>query len=109
MELNDLFVSYKQVDPVLFHFDEPTLPQPIYLNAERAKQVTSEEPEEAEDRSTWSVNESDMSTWKVKGSGIAKESHVAASAESQPVAPVNTATSSSSISSALSSSSSSSS
>lgn len=73
MELNDLFVSYKQVDPVLFQFDKPTLPQPIYLNAERAKQVTSEEPAEAEDMSTWSVNESDMSTWKVKGSEIYQE------------------------------------
>ena len=66
MELSDLFVSYKQVDPVLFQIDKPTLPQPIYLNAERAKQVTSEEPTEAEDMSTWSVNGSDMSTWKVR-------------------------------------------
>lgn len=66
MELSDLFVSYKQVDPVSFHFNKPTLPQPIYLNAERAKQVTSEEPSEAEDMSTWSVDGSDMSTWKVR-------------------------------------------
>lgn len=66
MELSDLFVSYKQVDPVSFSFIEPTLPQPIYLNAERAKQVTSEEPAEAEDMSTWSVDGSDMSTWKVR-------------------------------------------
>lgn len=96
MELNDLFVSYKQVDPVLFHFDEPTLPQPIYLNAERAKQVTSEEPAEAEDMSTWSVNESDMSTWKVKGSDIPQETSVPASSESQPGVPVTTSALSSS-------------
>ena len=69
MELNDLFVSYKQVDPVSFQFIEPTLPQPIYLNAERAKQVTSEEPAEAEDMSTWSVKGDDMSTWKVMDYG----------------------------------------
>mgnify|MGYP003294338683 CR=1 FL=1 len=96
MELSDLFVSYKQVDPVLFHFDEPTLPQPIYLNAERAKQVTSEEPAEAEDMSTWSVNGSDMSTWKVKGSDVPQETSVPASSESQPVVPVTTSSSSSS-------------
>ena len=93
MELNDLFVSYKQVDPVLFHFDEPTLPQPIYLNAERAKQVTSEEPVEAEDMSTWSVNESDISTWKVKGSDIPQETAVTVSPESTPVVPVTTSSS----------------
>lgn len=93
MELNDLFVSYKQVDPVSFHIDEPTLPQPIYLNAERAKQVTSEEPAEAEDMSTWSVNGSDMATWKVKGSGIPQETAGTVSPESTPDVPVTTSSS----------------
>lgn len=84
MELSDLFVSYKQVDPVSFQFIEPTLPQPIYLNAERAKQVTSEDPAESEDMSTWSVDESDMSTWKVKGSYIPQEAAVTMTQESEP-------------------------
>lgn len=84
MELSDLFVSYKQVDPVSFHFNKPTLPQPIYLNAERAKQVTSEEPAEAEDMSTWSVDGSDMATWKVKGSDISQENSVPEPLKSQP-------------------------
>lgn len=83
MELSDLFVSYKQVDPVSFHFNKPTLPQPIYLNAERAKQVTSEEPAEAEDMSTWSVDGSDMSTWKVKGSDISPENSATENSKSR--------------------------
>ena len=93
MELSDLFVSYKQVDPVSFYFQKPTLPQPIYINAERAKQVTSEEPVEAEDMSTWSVDGSDMSTWKVKGSDIPQETSATVSPESTPVAPVTTSSS----------------
>lgn len=94
MELSDLFVSYKQVDPVSFHFNKPTLPQPIYLNAERAKQVTSEEPAEAEDMSTWSVDGSDMPTWKVKGSDISQENSVTETLKSQPTSPTSSSESS---------------
>jgi flagellum-specific peptidoglycan hydrolase FlgJ len=64
MELSDLFVSYKQVTPVKFEFDAPTLPQPIYLNADRAKKALSEE---SEDMSSWKADEnSDMKTWSVR-------------------------------------------
>ena len=75
MNLSDLFVSHKQVDPVKFDRDEPTLPQPIYLNLDRAKKVTSENPTddtsadtsvEEEDMSTWNADRnSDYSSWKV--------------------------------------------
>lgn len=73
MELSDLFVSYKQVDPVEFDRDEPTLPQPIYLNLDRAKKVTTDDPIDItsteEDMSTWSVDrDSDYSSWKVDNS-----------------------------------------
>lgn len=60
MTLEDLFVSHKQVDPVEFEFTKPSLPQPIYLNLNRAQKAVNpiEENEEVGD---------DMSTWKVKG------------------------------------------
>ena len=57
MELSDLFVSHKQVQPVSFYKDQPELPKPIYLNRERAQQAASGEDSE--------VPEDDMSTWKV--------------------------------------------
>lgn len=44
MELSDLFVSYKQVDPVQFDFVEPEMPDDIYANLERAKSVAAETP-----------------------------------------------------------------
>ena len=74
MQLSDLFVSHKQVDPVKFDRDEPTLPQPIYLNLDRAKKVTSEDSTadtsvEEEDMSTWNAErDSDYSSWKVGNS-----------------------------------------
>lgn len=57
MELSDLFVSHKQVQPVSFYKDRLELPKPIYLNRERAQQAVSEE-----------IPEDDMSTWKVGNS-----------------------------------------
>ena len=70
MQLSDLFVSHKQVDPVKFDRDEPILPQPIYLNLDRAKKVTSDETPtasvEEDDMSTWNADRnSDYSTWSV--------------------------------------------
>ena len=59
MELSDLFVSHKQVQPVSFYKDQPELPKPIYLNRERAQQAVSVEDSE--------VSKDDMSTWKVGG------------------------------------------
>lgn len=73
MNLSDLFVSHKQVDPVKFDGDEPNLPQPIYINLDRAKKVTSEETPEStdssdEDMSTWNADDSeDYSSWKIPG------------------------------------------
>lgn len=43
MELKDLFVNHKQVDPVVFNKPHIELPKPIYLNRDRAQQVTSSE------------------------------------------------------------------
>lgn len=65
MQLNDLFVSYKQVDPV--EFDPIYVEDDLFLNLNRAKQATAEstsetsteEPVENSDTST------DISSWKV--------------------------------------------
>ena len=61
MDLNDLFVSYKQVEPVSFTPSKPNLPNSIYVNLNRAKQTVathnnSNDPEILDD---------DMSTWRV--------------------------------------------
>lgn len=61
MQLKDLFVSYKQVNPVKFEPRPLSETSTIYLNLDRAKSAISEtgaeEPEELEG--------SDMSSWKV--------------------------------------------
>lgn len=44
MNLSDLFVSHKQVEPVSFNYDTPKLPKDIYLNLDRAQKATSNEP-----------------------------------------------------------------
>lgn len=83
MQLSDLFVSHKQVDPVKFDRDEPTLPQPIYLNLDRAKKVISEDSTadtsaEEEDMSTWNADrDSDYSSWKVGNSSNASDYNTA--------------------------------
>ena len=76
MNLSDLFVSHKQVDPIEFDADTPELPQPIYLNLGRAQQAASSghvesTPDSSEDMSSWKVDSSeDMSTWSVPGSVV---------------------------------------
>lgn len=67
MQLSDLFVSHKQVEPVSFTTKTPYLPQPIYLNKERAQAVTSETKPE-EDTSTWKTEE--PLNWKVANSDV---------------------------------------
>lgn len=67
MQLSDLFVSHKQVEPVSFTTKTPSLPQPIYLNKERAQAVTSETKPE-EDTSTWKAEE--PLNWKVANSDV---------------------------------------
>jgi len=64
MQLSELFVSHKQVDPVIFDREEPSLPQPIYLNLDRAKRATESE-DVKEDSTTPSTNSSSTSSWKV--------------------------------------------
>jgi hypothetical protein len=49
MELKDLFVSHKQVESVTFDKQNPSLPQPIYLNLDRAKKVTTDDPADVEE------------------------------------------------------------
>lgn len=63
MELKDLFVSYKQVNPVKFEIKNQNLPTPIYLNKDRAMKVVSEEPK---DTNTESKKTQDMSKWVVE-------------------------------------------
>lgn len=65
MELGDLFVSYKQVDPVSKSFVKPDLPDPIYINLDRAREVTSGS---SESTSADEAASEDMTTWKVGGS-----------------------------------------
>lgn len=62
MKLNELFVSYKQVDPIKSPQVEMMEPTPIYVNLERAQRAastesTAEQPEVPEtiDMSNWRV------------------------------------------------------
>lgn len=64
MGIEDLFVSYKQVEPVKFTVSHVEQPQPIYINAERVKQVINN-PETDQELS--SID--DISNWKVKTFG----------------------------------------
>ena len=64
MQLSELFVSHKQVDPVIFDREEPSLPQPIYLNLDRAKRATESE-DVKEDSQHISNNSSSTSSWRV--------------------------------------------
>lgn len=67
MQLSDLFVSHKQVEPVSFTIKTPSSPQPIYLNRERAQAITSETKPE-EDTSTWKTE--DPLNWKVANADV---------------------------------------
>ena len=65
MDLNDLFVSYKQVNPASFYTGVPSLPEDIYLNLERAQKVSQDKKE---DMSTWRVGNPQPTSpyaWKV--------------------------------------------
>lgn len=58
MNLSDLFVSHKQVEPVSFDYDTPRLPKDIYLNLDRAQKAVSQETKPEEQTSapeTWTV------------------------------------------------------
>ena len=61
MELKDLFVNFKQVDPVSDSFEAPSLPTSLYFNYDRASKAASGES------SSNPVQSQDMSTWKVGG------------------------------------------
>lgn len=70
MELSDLFVNYKAVDPVVFTLDTPELPKSLYINLERAQKAASEDaPQtdvlETDDVSGWKVQGSDELDWQV--------------------------------------------
>lgn len=64
MNLKDLFVSHKQVEPVSFIKDTPELPKNIYFNLDRAQKAVSGD---TSDTSSWKVggNESSTYDWKV--------------------------------------------
>ena len=104
MNLSDLFVSYKQVDPVSHSFDKPNLPEPIYLNLDRAREVTSGSPEStstdeaaSEDMTTWKVGgddeedtSDDVTTWRVPGITPVGISSKATTKTNTPVSPMKT-------------------
>lgn len=52
MELKDLFVSYKQVDPVEHEFVKPELPQMMYINMDRAQKVAERDWKAGDPEST---------------------------------------------------------
>ena len=75
MQLSELFVSHKQVEPVSFEKDTPDFDMPIYYNRARAQQALSTETpkeddssSESEDMTTWAVGGDDTSTWSTKSS-----------------------------------------
>lgn len=63
MKLNDLFVSYAQVEPISFKRD--TIPQVYYPNLSRARKITSDE--EPEEDTSWVVGSVDSgnTNWTV--------------------------------------------
>lgn len=61
MKLEDLFVNFKQVDPVSDSFEAPSLPSSLYFNYDRALKAVSGES------SSNPIQSQDMSTWKVGG------------------------------------------
>ena len=65
MNLKDLFVSHKQVEPVSFIKDTPELPKNIYFNLDRAQKVANPEDTDEEDTSSWSVDENPSYKWTV--------------------------------------------
>lgn len=66
MRLNELFVSYAQVDPVRIDIPESRKIQPLYINFDRARSVTSpKDDEETPEEPTTEESTVDMSSWKV--------------------------------------------
>lgn len=88
MELSDLFVSHKQVEPVHFDFEKPDLPQSIYLNLERAKQAANPDDSVKENN----PETDDMSTWSVDGSQYDWSVESARSTSTKPVTSKPTST-----------------
>lgn len=74
MDLSELFVSHKQVDPVVFL--PQTLPEnrPLYINTDRVKKVVSND---------------DMSDWKVGGNSDQKYDWVVKYGKVSPIDPEN--------------------
>lgn len=71
MKLNELFVSYSQVDPIDFSINTPdvTTPETIYLNRDRARKIAdspSEEQPLSEDQTLSEELPSDFTSWKVQ-------------------------------------------
>lgn len=65
MQLSELFVSHKQVEPVSFDKPQFSETRPIYLNLDRAHKVTTETSSENTTENTYDTGTVDMSTWKV--------------------------------------------
>lgn len=88
MRLNELFVSHAQVDPVNIDTPEPRKIQPLYINFDRARSVTSpKDDEEIPEESTTEEPTVDMSSWKVGTTETSskKAETASESAESEPI------------------------
>lgn len=63
MKLDELFVSYKQVNPASFTPREPIMNNDIFLNRERAREAVTPESEPVSEQTT---------TWRVPGEEVKK-------------------------------------
>ena len=63
MELKDLFVSYKQVDPIEHSFIKPEMPAMMYVNIDRAQKVVEKDQKAGETESNtrnWVVGKDEL-------------------------------------------------
>lgn len=77
MQLSELFVSHKQVDPVKFEPVQSDTDYGLYHNLDRARSAVNQDTSESTDVSNWRVGNSDSTQfdWVVKN-GVSKESPI---------------------------------
>lgn len=67
MELKDLFISFKQVNPIQFYNEDIDLPKPIYLNFDRIKNINLNDQNSNEWSTKYNedVNSNNNYNWQV--------------------------------------------
>lgn len=76
MDLYNLFVRHKQVDPIQFSTPTPNLPDSIYVNLDRAKDVVMQQQSAQQEYTTDDIKpqiqvQSNPSTWQVQQTSTA--------------------------------------